>query len=525
MLQKACSTVSVMLRAFLSRSLLLSPHHWCFISAMAHARVAAGIAALLCATGITAACSSNSNSGAQVNPGGGTSNAGNASVGNAGAGNNGASTGGGLNIITPGTAGGDGSSGGNGPIMDACAAHVTSAQPIPLDIYIMLDTSGSMLDKTAAKTTKWAAVKAALESFLQDKSSAGLGVGLQFFPLTNPKLPASCSSNADCGDSAPCFLKVCDNNSAPCDKDADCADLFGDGTCIPLGQCSTDPNQNCAPLGKRCGRTGTGQCVALTSSVCVNTESCDAAVYATPASPIASLPNAAAGLIAAIDAKMPDGGTPTAAALSGALQQASAWAKAHPDHRVVAVLATDGLPTSCMPKDIDGVAALAKAGVAATPSISTFVIGVFGKADVVDGAPDNLNKIALAGGTNSAFIVDTQKDVTAQFVSALDTIRGSHLGCEFQIPQPGAGQTLEYAQVNVTYTNAGKSSYVYYVGSASACDATSGGWYYDVPPDPPESGTPTKIIACPTTCSTFQAATDQASVGIALGCMTQTQIK
>ncbi|MEO7036986.1 MAG: VWA domain-containing protein [Polyangiaceae bacterium] len=423
---------------------------------------------------------------------------------------------GGLNINGTGTAGNNGSSG-NGPITDACATHVTSAQPIPLDIYLMLDISGSMLDKTAAKTTKWAAVTAALESFLQDKSSAGVGVGLQFFPLTNPKLPASCTSNADCGDSAPCFLKVCDNNSSPCDKDSDCADQFGNGNCIPLGQCSTDPNQNCAPLGRTCGQGGTGQCVAVTSSVCINTESCDAAVYATPASPIASLPNAAPGLIAAIDAKTPDGGTPTAAALSGALQQASAWAKAHPDHRVVTVLATDGLPTACMPTDVDGVAALAKAGVAATPSISTFVIGVFGKADVLDGAPDNLNQIAQEGGTKAAFIVDTQKDVTAQFVSALDTIRGSHLGCEFQIPQPGAGQTLDFGQVNVQYTNAGKSSYVYYVSSASACDATSGGWYYDVSP---KSGSPTQIIACPSTCSTFQAATDQASVGIALGCAT-----
>ncbi len=421
-------------------------------------------------------------------------------------------------------AGGDGSSGGNGPLTDACADHVSTAQPIPLDMYLMLDVSSSMLQATANTTTKWDAVKAALESFLQDKSSAGLGVGLQYFPLDKPNAPTSCASNADCGDSAPCFLKACSKypSIVPCDVAADCV-INGRsyGPCQALGQCSADARYVCPVLGQPCGADDTGKdlgdCVKMVSSICLNSESCDVTQYATPASAIATLPGAATAILASIDAKMPSGNTPTSAALSGAIQQASAWAKAHPDHRVVTVLATDGVPTQCTPTDIAGVAAIAKAGVGAMPSISTFVIGVFGPADVLNGAPDNLNEIAKNGGTKSAFIVDTQKDVTAQFVSALDTIRGSHLACEFQIPQPSAGQSLNYSEVNVKYTNGGQSSYVYYVASASACDATTGGWYYDVLPS---KGTPTQIIACPTTCSTFQAATDQASVGIALGCMT-----
>jgi len=39
----------------------------------------------------------------------------------------------------------------------------------------MLDTSGSMLGETATKVSKWDAVKLALESFLTDSQSAGLG--------------------------------------------------------------------------------------------------------------------------------------------------------------------------------------------------------------------------------------------------------------------------------------------------------------------------------------------------------------
>ena len=485
---------------------------------MPHARIAVGIASLLCAAGVTAACGSSSSSGSH--PGGlepGSTAGATASPGSAG-------NSGGLNIIGNGSGGNDGSSAGNGPLMDACADHTSTAQPIPLDMYLMLDVSSSMLDLTANNTTKWAAIKAALESFLQDKSSAGLGVGLQYFPLDKPNAPTSCAKNADCGDSAPCFLKACSKYSSiiPCDVASDCV-ISGRnyGPCQTLGQCSADAQYVCPGIGNSCGQDDQGKdlgtCGTLVSSICLNTESCDATQYATPASAIATLPAAAAGVLASIDAKMPSGATPTAAALSGAIQQASTWAKAHPDHRVITVLATDGLPTECTPTDINSVAALAQAGVKAAPSISTFVIGVFGPADVQAGAPDNLNQIAQSGGTKSAFIIDTQKDVTAQFVSALDTIRGSHLACEFQIPQPAAGQTLDFGQVNVKYTNAGKSSYVYYVTGASACDAATGGWYYDVLP---KNGTPTKIIACPTTCSTFQAATDQASVGIALGCST-----
>jgi len=142
---------------------------------------------------------------------------------------------------------------------------------------------------------------------------------------------------------------------------------------------------------------------------------------------------------------------------------------------------------------------------------------VFGPDDVIDNAPSNLDKIAVQGGTNKAFLVDTQKDVTAQFQSALDAIRGARLACQYLIPEPSTGGTLDYGQVNVALTNGTDKNLVYYVENQAACDATSGGWYYDVEPS---AGTPTKIIACPTTCSAFEAAPNGASVGIALGCAT-----
>jgi len=470
--------------------------------------VAVGIGALFLAGWNCVACSSS-----EAHPGL-LSNAGAAAMtaGGSGAGDS-------LNL------GGNGDSTGNGP---ECAAKVSTAQAIPLDIFIMLDVSGSMLDLTATQVSKWDAVKLALESFLTDNASAGIGVGLQYFPQLKPNTPATCTSNAQCGNSAgPCFLKLCFDSVPdglyPCETVADCPQSTASGLrrCLPIAQCSNAPEYLCPSAGTACQSSSAGQnlgtCQAVTKSFCLNATLCDAAQYAVPAVAIASLPGAAAGLVASIDARMPAGDTPTGPALSGAIQQARAWATAHPDHRVVTVLATDGLPTQCTPDTITAVAALAQDGVSKTPSISTFVIGVFGPADVNADAPANLDAIAAQGGTNKAFIVDTQKDVTQQFQAALDAIRGARLACQYKIPEPTNGGTLSYRKVNVALTNGDQKSVIFFVSSAAACDASTGGWYYDVDPG---SGTPTKIIACPTTCSAFQAAPSGASVSIGLGCDT-----
>src|SRR4029078_12078984 len=100
---------------------------------------------------------------------------------------------------------------------------------------------------------------------------------------------------------------------------------------------------------------------------------------------------------------------------------------------VVAVLATDGLPTECSPTDITSIATIASTGVNQAPSIKTFVIGVFKKTDT--GALTNLNTLAKSGGTPSASIVDTTTGSgTTQFIAALQQIQGQTVGCEFKMP-------------------------------------------------------------------------------------------
>jgi hypothetical protein len=511
---------------------LLNCRHWCSIRVMrSGARIGLGIASVLAAAVNFTACGSTSHDsmvsgGAAASTGAGTGTGG----------SNGAaasSSGGALSLNTGGSMSGIGVGIGVGGADESCAADVSTGKLIPLDMYIMLDTSGSMLDATAAKVSKWTAIKSALETFLKDDSSAGLGVGLQYFPLMKADAPKSCTTDASCGNDGPCFSAFCQGDLVngdeilPCDTAQDCPNVrvgrkqVTGGPCVPLTQCSLNANYICpapnAPCEPDALGNDLGMCELAPQYSCLNATSCDVTQYAAPAQAIATLPASATALLASIDATTPNGETPTAPALTGAIQQASAWAKAHPDHRVVAVMATDGLPTECMPTDINQVGAIAAQGVAATPSIDTFVIGVFGPTDVADGAPGNLDTIAKDGGTTSAFIVDTTKDVTAQFVAALDAIRGGKLDCDFQIPQPKGGQTLDYSQVNVQVSITGQpDTLLYYVGSVDKCDATTGGWYYDTDPSVTP---PTKIIACPKSCTAFQASND-ASVQIALGCQT-----
>jgi Mg-chelatase subunit ChlD len=58
----------------------------------------------------------------------------------------------------------------------ACAGSVAEAKPVPVNLYIMLDRSGSM------GGTKWSKTTAGLIGFIQSPASAGLRVALNYFP-------------------------------------------------------------------------------------------------------------------------------------------------------------------------------------------------------------------------------------------------------------------------------------------------------------------------------------------------------
>jgi hypothetical protein len=182
------------------------------------------------------------------------------------------------------------------------------------------------------------------------------------------------------------------------------------------------------------------------------------------------------------------------------------WSIAHPGVPTVVVLATDGLPNECdvNPDHLDAIAA---AGSSGTPKILTFVIGVGSSLTA-------LNRIASSGGTDSAFLVDTGGNVNQQFLTALNRVRGTALGCEYRIPSPANGGVPDYAAVNVRYTpTGGVPGIIPQVAGKAACPLSGNAWYYD------DVNNPTTILLCDATCSAVQS--DSAGqVQIELGCST-----
>src|SRR5688500_12719198 len=138
-------------------------------------------------------------------------------------GNQGGSGGAGVNL--PPGPGGTGGAGPNVALPDgggeaaapsppqACAEETLKAERVPVDLLLLVDASSSMSTPGAGTTiSKYALVKQALLAFSRDPGSAGLGLGLQFFPQPGGGWP--CTSDADCGGRTNSAVPACQPVSA-----------------------------------------------------------------------------------------------------------------------------------------------------------------------------------------------------------------------------------------------------------------------------------------------------------------------
>ena len=163
----------------------------------------------------------------------------------------------------------DGLPGESGVGDQSCLGETLQAEPVGLDMYVMLDISGSMLDLLPAsgldttQLTKWEAVRQSLESFVQASSESNIGIGLQYFPLSNEGVPPTCASNEECGPGGPCTNSICvssgeldvpDDGAPPfdfvrvagdtprfCASDADCGGA-GETCRTMIGECLFPPD-------------------------------------------------------------------------------------------------------------------------------------------------------------------------------------------------------------------------------------------------------------------------------------------
>ncbi len=328
---------------------------------------------------------------------------------------------------------------------EVCIPFRSRAELASLDIYVLLDSSGSMEELTADGLTKADALYGALEGFLTAEDSEGLGAALTFFPIEDESVSEFCDSDDVCGGGdESCFAPdVCSMSSQACRNDADCPEA-GE-TCLDLGRC--EGTEDFCVIGGGFGGCGPAvRCVDF--GLCINRISCDTSDYRRPVVPLGLLPENAPRIIEALTSREIDGGTPTLPALTGVMERARRRTIESPGSKVIVLLATDGFPESCddnlpSPYDPDpdrtlGIPAPAEiAAAGARGGIETFVVGVF-EPEEEELARENLSRLALAGGTDEALIVTTEFNVTERLLEVFTEVRESVQTCIYSIPAEGA---------------------------------------------------------------------------------------
>lgn len=292
------------------------------------------------------------------------------------------------------------------------------------------------------------------------------------------------------------------------------AEQTGAGLC-----CVGGPNPRMAQVQTAVGQflrdpasSGIGVGIGYFGQMALGATSCDPAAYAVPAVGIAPLPGNADAIIASVNGAQPTGETPTGPAIRGACGYAAQHRAQNPGHKVVVLLVTDGVPEApltsvfgqCVPSVPDAVQA---AGACATDGLEVYVLGVGARLD-------NLNGIAVAGGTDQAYLVQGA-DVSGGILAALNAIRAqAAIPCQLRIPPGPNGTTLNLATVNLAYCNgAGTSQTFYYVENAGLCDPQVGGWHYDDPQNPQ------RILLCGTSCGTVSQ--PGSKLVLSIGCETE----
>jgi hypothetical protein len=261
----------------------------------------------------------------------------------------------------------------------ACAVEPVAAEPVALDLYLMLDRSASMpLPQQVIPTcmvgdtieARWCYAINALAGFFGAPTSNGMGVALQFFP------------HGDCG-------------------------------------WTSATEQNCCTTGSCC--TGTDDAI--------------------PTVPLGQLPGQQQNLVNALNAQSPLGTTtPIEAALRG-LVSYTAQAK-QPNRSMVAVLVTDGEPNGCdlSTSTLGSILATHRLATGIKTFIIGMDGANFQTLEqlaVAGGATPHTTYCASGFSSCSFFNVGGGKPEA--FIDALQQIQRSVVGCRFALPSTDAG--------------------------------------------------------------------------------------
>ena len=121
-----------------------------------------------------------------------------------------------------------------------------------------------------------------------------------------------------------------------------------------------------------------------------------------------------------------------------------------------------------------------------------------------------------AGMIDVVFGCEVVEGCAASSSTVENTVVGEQVVCEWELPDPPAGTTLDYTTVNVRFTNtAGVATDLGKVPSAADCAMFASGWYYD------DEANPQKVLVCPSVCAQVQEGGVNTKVDLLFGCETK----
>ncbi len=303
---------------------------------------------------------------------------------------------------------------------EACARSEFLAEPLPVDLYIMLDRSGSMnipeslppstagdCDVGDPTVSRWCYTLNALSGFFGSGDIEQTGVALQFFPN---------------------------------------------------GTCSETP-----PIGHNC---------------CEGGACCGGGPDSVPAVPLGILADNRDALVSALNAQSPAGvTTPIEAALRGI----TAWTTAHktPLRSMAGLLITDGEPSGCS-NNTELLAAIAGQHLGDT-GIPTFVLGMDGAKfapleAIAEAGGAASHTDYCPSGIRPCHVYNVGNGDPTAFALALEQIKGAVVQCRFAMPSTDSG-VVDPRRMEVVYRQDEGEQVLTRANSPEECSA--GGYYFD----------------------------------------------
>ncbi len=348
---------------------------------------------------------------------------------------------------------------------------ITTEMLAPVAIYIVLDNSGSMDDDAdggeGTENSKWNQAAGAITDFVNDPTSDGINVGIQYFH------PPDAGGNRE-------------NNPAECDgsahsqPDVDVAVLPDNASAIVDSLAGTEPDGSTPTVGALTG--GIGFCQARQEA---NPDEKCVVVLVTDGQPRGC----------GLDNECNGGGNdcvdPNAAA-------------------TLTPIAADGLTTGVQTFTV---------GMDGVNDDGFNLLNAIAIAGGTDCTPDDAGAEACdVSASGSASLLEALTGirdivtVTETVTETMTVVETQTLECQWGIPEVPEGETFDPGLVNVTLSIAGaEAEPLGAVEDEDACENVESGWYFDDPDDP------NQILACPQSCTAIEEA-EEPVVQILLGC-------